>query len=157
MEISESVINEIRNLSDGTGTLSYDLFLFFCRFKPNLCIEIIIQDPDKGTLLTWREDEVFGSGWHIPGGVIRYKETLEDRLKATAESELNANLLTYEYVETRELILDSVKERQHEVVMIYRCTIDSDTALDSKKMKWFKEMPVDIIEVHKGYGDYFEG
>jgi colanic acid biosynthesis protein WcaH len=32
------------------------------------------------TLLTWRDDESFGAGWHVPGGIIRYKETAADRI-----------------------------------------------------------------------------
>lgn len=39
-------------------------------------------------LLSWRDDEYCGTGWHIPGGIIRHGETMRERLKITAEVEL---------------------------------------------------------------------
>ena len=39
------------------------------------------------TLLTWRDDEFFGAGWHLPGGVIRFKELAADRVLACARQE----------------------------------------------------------------------
>lgn len=35
-----------------------------------------------------REVEYCGTGWHIPGGIIRHGETIRERLKKTAEAEL---------------------------------------------------------------------
>ena len=31
---------------------------------------------------------MYGPGWHLPGGVLRFKETLKDRLLKTLDSEL---------------------------------------------------------------------
>jgi ADP-ribose pyrophosphatase YjhB (NUDIX family) len=42
--------------------------------------------------LTWRDDEYYKTGWHIPGGIVRYKETIADRIRAVAENELGAKV-----------------------------------------------------------------
>ena len=38
----------------------------------------------KEILLTWRDDKFYGPAWHIPGGVVRYGETLENRVHLVA-------------------------------------------------------------------------
>ena len=44
-------------------------------------------------MLSWRDDEQCGAGWHFPGGCVRLKETLEQRLHVCAKSELGTDVL----------------------------------------------------------------
>ena len=32
-----------------------------------------IKCPKRGLLLTWRNDDYAGKGWHIPGGIVRFQ------------------------------------------------------------------------------------
>ena len=52
-------------------------------------VDLLIHNPTKGVILTWRSDKFYGPGWHIPGGIIRFKESLITRLKKVALKELN--------------------------------------------------------------------
>ena len=45
-----------------------DVFLFVSRIVPLVNVDLLIQDDRSRTLLTWRDDEFFGPGWHVPGG-----------------------------------------------------------------------------------------
>ena len=45
-----------------------------------------------GSLLCWRHDNFYGPGWHVPGGVLRHKETLQERVKAVLISECGIDL-----------------------------------------------------------------
>jgi colanic acid biosynthesis protein WcaH len=42
--------------------------------------------------LTWRDDGYCNPGWHIPGGIIRFKETIATRIKVVARYELGAEV-----------------------------------------------------------------
>ena len=77
---------------DPRGGLPEELFLFISRLVPMINVDLFISDDQGRVLLTWRDDAIFGAGWHIPGGMIRYKETAEDRIHATALEELGAEV-----------------------------------------------------------------
>src|SRR5436305_7642155 len=74
------------------GGLPEEFFLFLSRYTPLINVDLLIQDDRRRTLLTWRQDERYGAGWHVPGGIIRYKETAEARIRATAQRELGAEV-----------------------------------------------------------------
>jgi len=71
---------------DGLGT---DLYEAISRLTPSISVEAIVKSSDLSkTLLIWRDDKMYGPGWHLPGGVLRFKETLKDRLLKTLDGEL---------------------------------------------------------------------
>src|SRR5689334_14043856 len=72
--------------------LPIELFRFLSRIMPLVNVDLLVRDEDLGTLLTWRHDENYGPGWHVPGGIIRYKETAEARILTTARAELGAEV-----------------------------------------------------------------
>ena len=48
--------------------------------------------PDKNhVLLTYRKDEFYDS-WHIPGSILRYKETPKDALKRVCRKEISVKI-----------------------------------------------------------------
>jgi hypothetical protein len=61
----------------GVG-LPEELFLFVSRLIPMINVDLLISDDQGRIHLTWRDDEIFGAGWHVPGAMIRYKETLKN-------------------------------------------------------------------------------
>jgi colanic acid biosynthesis protein WcaH len=71
-----------------TAGLPYELFLFISRLVPMTNVDLLVYDDEGRILLTWRDEPIHGVGWHVPGGMIRYKETAEDRVRATALEEL---------------------------------------------------------------------
>src|SRR5438105_4861558 len=56
-------------LGDTGAGLPPEVFLFLSRVTPLLNVDLLIQDDRGRTLLTWRDDEFFGAGWHVPGGI----------------------------------------------------------------------------------------
>ena len=79
-------------IGDPRRGLPEDVFRFVSRITPLINVDLLIQDDRSRTLLTWRDDEFFGPGWHVPGGIIRYKESAADRLRACAREELGADV-----------------------------------------------------------------
>ena len=110
-------------IADPRLGLPKEIFLFASRIVPLINVDLLIQDGAGRTLLTWRDDEFFGTGWHVPGGVIRYKEMAADRIHACAREELGAEV-AFEGVPllVSEHITDN-KNRGHANSLLYRCTL----------------------------------
>ena len=69
----------------------------------------------------WREDPICGCGWHIPGGIIRFKESIGERLQKTAQIELGTEILfNLEPMAINEIILTQTV-RGHFISLLYHC------------------------------------
>lgn len=63
-------------------------FLYISSRTPLINVDLFVIDEEGEVLLSWRDDEYCGTGWHIPGGIIRHGETMRERLEITAKAEL---------------------------------------------------------------------
>lgn len=113
-------------IKDPTQGLPEDIFLFVSRLTPMINVDLLIKNEQNQTLLIWRDDGYWTPGWHIPGGIIRYKEKILDRIKAVAKCELGAA------VECKEVLLSMCeiiglvqKNRGHFISLLYECTLVS--------------------------------
>jgi len=162
---SLSLINLIDNLetsiADPSAGLPEDLFLFVSRITPIINVDLLVKNEPGGTLLTWRDDGYYPPGWHVPGGIIRYKETFADRISAVARTELGAEVdFNPTPLAINEVIHARRKNRGHFISLLYRCTLVSppDEILHCKnsfpkpgEWKWHNECPGNIIKVHEMY------
>ena len=91
-----AVINELlfeikkENIDPAKG-LGDELFLVVASLTPIVNVDILIV-KEGNILLSWRDDEQCGAGWHLPGGCVRLKETLEQKLHVCM-SVLRVNLV----------------------------------------------------------------
>ena len=152
-------------VADPAGGLPEEFFLFLSRFMPLVNVDLLIQDDRGRTLLTWRQDEVYGAGWHVPGGIIRYKETAEDRIRVTARRELGAEVaFDPEPVAVEQGIDPDRRERGHFVSLVYRCRLlgSPDPALgyvegqpQRDQWAWHEGCPPDLIAWQAAYRKFF--
>lgn len=63
-------------------------FLYISSRTPLINVDLLVMDEYGDALLSWRDDEYCGTGWHIPGGIIRHGEMMRERLERTATAEL---------------------------------------------------------------------
>ncbi len=75
-EAIEFLDKQIHNPSSG---LPEELFLFISRITPMVNVDLLIKDENGRALLSWRDDQFAGTGWHVPGGIVRFKENMEDK------------------------------------------------------------------------------
>jgi ADP-ribose pyrophosphatase YjhB (NUDIX family) len=145
--------------------LPEELLLLVSRLTPLVNVDLLIQDSGGRTLLTWRHDRFYGPGWHVPGGIIRYKEKALDRVHAVALLELDAEveceaapLLVREYIDPY------AKERGHFVSLLYRCRLL--TPLNPARRfiphnpqpdqwEWHQHCPSNLIAQQLEYEAYF--
>ena len=141
--------------------LPEDVFLFVSRITPIINVDLLIKNDQRQTLLTWRDDGFYSPGWHIPGGIIRYKETIFDRINAVAASELGAAVeFKKDPSAINEVILPLRSDRAHFISLLYECRLCS--SLDKKleyrsgipkpgEWAWHDKCPNNIISVHEMY------
>jgi colanic acid biosynthesis protein WcaH len=123
---------------------------------------LLIQDQQNRTLLTWRDDDFYGSGWHVPGGIIRYKEHAADRIRKVAREEIGSAV---EFEPSPLIIIEAIsreRERGHFISMLYRCRLDTEPdparrAGDQPKRgewKWHTRAPDDLLPIHRVYAQF---
>ena len=162
---SKDVIEMLESLiEDPCKGLPEDVFLFVSKITPLINVDLLIKDEKSRTLLTWRDDGYCRPGWHIPGGIIRFKETIATRIKAVARHELGAEV-DFDPVPLaiNEVIHPSRKIRGHLISLLFRCTLMTPLA-ESRCYKignpkpgdwaWHDTFPENMIPVHEMYRQF---
>lgn len=72
--------------------LGDELFLFASTLMPVVNVDLLVFNDKDQVLLSWRNDPHCGCGWHVPGGCLRFKETLENRVHKTAINEFGVDV-----------------------------------------------------------------
>ncbi|HEV2202238.1 MAG TPA: NUDIX domain-containing protein [Bryobacteraceae bacterium] len=151
-------------LPDPRLGLPEDVFLFVSRITPLINVDLLIQDDAGRTLLTWRDDEFFGAGWHVPGGIIRHGELAADRVRACAVEELGAEV---SFEPAPIFVSETIREertRGHFVSLLYRCRLLGPPAerLRAKAAQagvgqwcWHSGRPADLLAVQSQYARFF--
>jgi ADP-ribose pyrophosphatase YjhB (NUDIX family) len=151
-------------LVDPHAGLPSDVFLFVSRITPLVNVDLFVQDDQRRTLLTWRDDEFFGAGWHVPGGIIRFQETAATRITECARDELGADVsFDPAPLLVSEFMLEQ-RTRGHFISLLYRCRLL--TPLDESKRaaadpalagqwRWHQSCPPDLLAVHRPYASLF--
>ena len=152
-----AVINEC--LPDSKLGLPDDIFYLVSRLTPMINVDLLIVNERNEKLLTWREDQFYGPGWHIPGGIIRFKEFAEARISKVAELELGATVSCEPRpMVVREIMNPNRDIRGHFISMVYKCKLtgplrSKDEAPNSDQLlngqwRWFASMPANMIRPH---------
>ena len=74
-----------------TEPLSPDEFERIYSKVPRFCVDLVIK-MQGGIILTLRELPQWNGCWHLPGGTVRYKETIEQAVARVAQDELHTSV-----------------------------------------------------------------
>lgn len=165
MGSDESLLGAIRaveaSIANPHAGLPQEVFLFASRITPLVNVDLLIRDDAGQVLLTWRDDGYWTPGWHVPGGVIRYKETMADRIRAVARTELGAEVaFTQPPLAINEFIQPQRRDRGHFISLLFACRIlaPPDPALQAgpgaprpNQWRWHGSCPDDLLSVHEIY------
>lgn len=156
-KVIDELENNVRNPAEG---LPEEVFLMISRITPLVNVDLLIKNEKQDTLLTWRDDSINGCGWHIPGGIIRFKEKASDRINVVAHSELGTKVSFHNKpLEINEIILDQ-NNRGHFISLLFECVIIA--SLDEKlkyhggspkagEWAWHKTCPDNLLSVQEIY------
>ncbi|MGO9109563.1 MAG: hypothetical protein ACLP9L_10040 [Thermoguttaceae bacterium] len=166
-ELSQAVRALDSLIPNASGGLREEVFLLVSRLLPLVNVDLLIQDNSRRTLLTWRDDEFYGPGWHVPGGIIRFQETLGQRIHETARIELRTDVeFAPNAIAIREAIDPRRQTRGHFISLLYRCTLLRPPAAELEYLggvpaagqwSWHATCPPDMIDVHRTYAEFIDG
>lgn len=162
----QRVVDELESLVPAPQEgLPEPVFRMVSHFTPLLSVDLLVKDPAGRTLLTWRQDESYGPGWHVPGGIVRYKESAVHRVHEVARIELRAQVDVEPIpLSIQEFLRPNRTDRAHIVSMLFRCHLT--TALDdslrcdpeahrSGHWQWHRSCPDNLIQEQRPYEPYF--
>ncbi len=152
-------------IDDPRKGLPEEIFLFLSRITPLPNVDLLIQDEQGRTLLTWRDDEFYGAGWHVPGGIIRFKERAADRIHAVAQGELGTQV---RFEPTPLGVFEGISDREtrgHFLSILYRCRLlsppeegrraASPDKAQSGEWMWHNSAPANLLPDQEMYLPYF--
>lgn len=165
------IANTLREMRiDAHDGLPEELFLMISGVMPIPNVDLMITNSNGQILLSWRDDIYYGKGWHIPGGCIRFGETMMERIQKTALEEIGTHVVVREEpIIVKDVICRERKdmkypnERGHNVTILYSCRLPDHFLIDNngKKeneagyLKWFDKIPDNILKVHEVYAEIF--
>jgi len=144
--------------------LPQEVFYLMSRLTPLVNVDLLIKDQNNRVLLAWRQDQFAGAGWHIPGGIVRYKETLEQRIQQVALTEIGQKVDYNLAPITINEIHRSHATRGHFISFLYNCSIEESFIPTNEGLKetdpgylaWHDVCPKQLIDVHELYRPYIE-
>lgn len=149
------------NAHDG---LPNHLFKYVSSITPIINVDLIIHNPNKGIILSWRADNFYGPGWHVPGGIIRFKENIVDRLRNVARQEINLkNDLEFSFIAINQIMNPNRDIRGHFISLLFASKLENPyienggfKENENGHFRWHKELPKNLIKQHKRYEKYID-
>ena len=160
MNIADAIAVLDKQVPNPSAGLPDELFYYVSRITPLVNVDLLIKDEKGRTLLAWRNDPIAGKGWHVPGGIVRFKETLEARVKKVAETEIGTSVdFNPNPLAINQIILHESEIRGHFISILYKCSLSADfvpenkglSKADSGYLKWHHSCPNDLLKFHEIY------
>ncbi|MBS5571860.1 MAG: NUDIX hydrolase [Clostridiales bacterium] len=167
-KIADAIETLRRAQIDSRCGLPEELFYLVSSLTPIPNVDLWITDGENRVLLAWRKDLFYDEGWHIPGGCIRYGETMLERLHKTALKEIGSDVTVDPIpIAVRDVIrppregLINPYERGHHLAVLYRCFLPENFKIDNKGRKhgedgylrFFHKIPKNMLRIHDVYQD----
>lgn len=159
--LARQLLSQAGNPREGLPT---PVFRLISQLTPLINVDLLIRDENGRTLLTWRSDEFYGPGWHIPGGIIRFKEQIGMRISKVAESELGCAVdFDPAPISMREVMAPDRDVRGHFISLLYACRLRTPPAPElgainvppqNGQWQWHETCPDQLIRVHEMYRPY---
>ena len=163
MNIADAITALDKQVPNPSAGLPDEVFFYISRTTPLVNVDLLIKDENGRTLLAWRDDQYAGKGWHVPGGIVRFKETLETRVKKVAETEIGADISFNTIpVAFNQLIHPEREIRGHFIAILYTCSLSGTFVPQNKGLSigdngyllWHDICPKNLIKVHEIYRRY---
>lgn len=134
------------------------LFAYLSSITPLINIDILLVDARNRVLLTWRDDGTYGPGWHVPGGIVRFKENLISRVAAVCKSELSVHSISHLRLLVINQIMNPSRDyRGHFLSFLFMASPEPALPasipryINNQKAEWFSTVPDPLIKQHRRY------
>lgn len=159
-QLAEKLLDLVDDRRQGLPT---PVFRLVSQLTPMINVDLLIRDAAGRTLLTWRADDFYGPGWHVPGGIIRFKENIATRIAKVADTELGCAVESLPQPLTmREIMAPHREIRGHFISLLYLCTLKTQPSAilqsgdtpQNGQWRWHDNSPIDLIPQHEDYRPY---
>lgn len=164
MDIADAIAVLDKQVPNPSIGLPDEVFYYISRTTPLVNVDLLIKDEKGRTLLSWRDDKFCGKGWHVPGGIVRFKETFETRIKKVAETEIGVVNISFNTtpIAFNQLIHTDFEIRGHFISFLYKCFIPGAFIPENKGLShndagyfmWHDFCPDNLIKYHEMYKKY---
>lgn len=163
MNIADAIAVLNKHVPNPSAGLPEDIFYYISSVTPMINVDLLIKDENGRILLSWRNDQYAGCGWHLPGGIVRFRETLETRLKKVAETEVGASMgYDPNPIAINEIINHERNIRGHFISLLYKCSLSSAfvpknkgiSKTDAGYLMWHDTCPDDLLKLQEIYRKY---
>ena len=165
-DLSDLLERVSQHVADPKAGLPQDLFYFVSSLTPMVNVDLLIKNTKGQTLLTWRADRFHGPAWHIPGGIIRFKEGIGERIEKVAESEIGCSVrFSKAPIDVRSLVNKERDVRGHFISLLYLCELQGEpnpsmqaNGADPKagEWAWHDMAPNNLIKVHEVFRQFID-
>lgn len=134
--------------------LSDEDYDFIYSRVPRICADILFVNPKGHVLMTKRTIEPYIDYWHLPGGRVKFRESVEDALKRVAKAEIGVDLTGEQNLVGYCEYPDEVQKEQprHSISLVHIYEVDDDIEISSgDKYQWCSEMPGLVIPPIKDF------
>jgi ADP-ribose pyrophosphatase YjhB (NUDIX family) len=153
MNTKEAIVYLEQQIADPSKGLPEEIFLFITRLTPMVNVDLLIKDEKGRTLLAWRKDEFHPSAWHVPGGIIRFKEDMKQRIEKVIESEIGLPVQFDPTPLAIHQIICQQDTRGHFISLLIKCFLSSDYPLnkdglqenDNGYLRWHDSCPDNLL------------
>lgn len=165
MNTDTAITTLLEAVPDPSKGLPDNVFYYISRTTPLVNVDLLIKDGKGRTLLSWRDDAHTGSGWHIPGGIVRFKEFFETRVKKVAEVEIGADIRFDPVpIAIHQIIREKHEIRGHFISLLFKCFLPETfipenkglSETDAGYLAWHEHCPQDLLPVQEFYRKYIE-
>lgn len=163
MNIADAIAVLEKQVPNPSAGLPDEVFFYISRITPLVNVDLLIKDENGRTLLSWRNDQYAGQGWHLPGGIVRFKETLETRVKKVAEAEMGVNISFGPIpIAVNQFVYPERDIRSHFISILYECSLPSTFVPQNKGLSigdrgyliWHDSCPDNLLACHEIYRKY---
>ena len=158
--LADAVQTLVDAVPDPNKGLPDEVFYYISRTTPFINVDLLIKDEAGRTLLAWRDDVHAGTGWHIPGGIIRFKESIAERIRQVSLREVGT-MVDYDPnpLSINEMIHHDRDLRAHFISLLYNCRLGASFTPENKGLQshqagylaWHDHFPENMIPFHNVY------
>mgnify|MGYP006277668553 CR=1 FL=1 len=141
--------------------LPQHLFEYVSSITPLLNVDVLVCDTDFNFLLTWRHDSTYGPAWHVPGGIVRFKESILSRIHHVCSKEIGIDSLSnIRPLEINQIMNPTRDYRGHFVSILFLATVPNlhmdishptSQGSSNGERACFAESPINILPQHRRY------
>ena len=141
------------------------LFNYISSVTPLINIDILLLTQRSEVALTWRDDGTYGPGWHVPGGIVRFKESIQSRINQVCLRELGVSQISSTTLLQVNQIMNPARDyRGHFISLLFSARTSEDiletsTANDllpNGYLSLFNSSPPNLIPQHKRYHEIID-